>query len=153
MSSAYTSLPRTGPKSDADVSMAFVREENLSDDERKALAVLGKTGTVVVRERTRRVVNAGLLRPAEVARAVDARLPFRFGLYSHFPPMWRALDARPPRGSDHPERTREDYCIYDSSHRDYLYTPAFVDKVVSMLDTEAKWRKVFGHDPQRKTST
>jgi Protein of unknown function (DUF3644) len=143
-------LPRTGPKADADVSMSFVREENLSDEERKALAVLGQTGTVVVRERTRRVVNAGLLRPAEVARAVEARLPFRFGLYSHFPPMWRILDARPPGGSDHPERTREDYCIYDSGHGDYLYTTTFVNRVVSLLDTEDKWRGVFGRDPQRK---
>ena len=143
-------LPRTGPKSDADVSMAFVREETLSDEERKALVVLGKTGTVVVRERTRQVVNAGLLRPAEVARAVDARLPFRFGLYSHFPPMWKALDARPPGGSDHPERTREEYCIYDSSHHDYLYTQAFVNKTVSMLDTEEKWKKTLGRDPEVK---
>lgn len=143
-------LPRTGPKSDADVSMSFVREETLGEEERRALAVLGKWGTVVIRERTRRVVNAGLLRPAEVARAVDSRLPFRFGLYSHFPPMWRVLEARPPGGSDNPERTSEEYCIFDSSHGDYLYTGAFVNKVVSMLDTEAKWRKVFGHDPQRK---
>ena len=143
-------FPRTGPKSDADVSMAFVREDALSEEERRALQTLGKTGTVVVRERTRRVVNAGLLRPAEVARAVDARLPFRFGLYSHFPPMWKALEARPPGGSGHPERTREEYCIYDGSHGDYLYTEAFVDKVVSMLDTETKWLTVFRNGPEPK---
>lgn len=143
-------LPRTGPKSDADVSMSFVREETLTDDERKALETLGRTGTVIVRERMRRVANAGLLRPAAAARAVDARLPFRFGLYSHFPPMWKALDARPPGGSEHPERTRDEYCIYDSNHGDYLYTETFVDKVVSMLDTEEKWLAVFPNPPARK---
>lgn len=145
-------LPRTGPKSEADVSMSFVREDALSQEDRAALQELGKTGTVVVRERTRTIVNAGLLRPAEVARSVDARLPYRFGLYSHFPPMWKALEARPPRGSEHPERTREEYCIYDGSHGDYLYTEAFVDKVVSMLDTEAKWLSIFPNGPELKDS-
>ena len=140
-------IPRTGPRSESDISLTFVREEDLTEEQLHALTLLGKAGTVIVRERIRPIVNSGLLRPAQVARAVNERLPFRFGLYSHFHKVWKHLRVRPPSGDEHPERTEEHYCMYDSAHGDYLYTPAFVDKVVSMLSDEATWTEVFGQSP------
>ena len=140
-------IPRTGPRSDSDISLTFVREDDLTEEQLQALAQLGKAGTVIVRERIRPIVNSGLHRPAQVARAVNERLPFRFGLYSHFHKVWKHLEVRPPSGAEHPERTDEKYCVYDSAHGDYLYTSAFIEKIVSMLKDEEKWIEVFGRRP------
>jgi len=140
-------IPRTGPRSESDISLTFVREEGLTQEQRHAFEELGKAGTVIVRERVRPIVNSGLLRPAQVARAVNERLPFRFGLYSHFHKVWKHLEVRPPSGAEHPEKTDERYCMYDSAHGDYLYTPAFVEKLISILSDEATWTEVFGRTP------
>ena len=143
-------VPRTGPRTGSDIAMTFIRDENLTDDQRRELALLGKAGTVIVRERARPIVNAGMLRPAEAARRIDSRLPFRFGLYSHFPQMWKHLQVRPQGGAENPERTDERYCVYDSAQGDYLYTPAFVDRVVSILEDDRAWSEVFGRPPVGK---
>jgi len=137
-------IPRTGAKTEADVSMSFVREETLTDEQRKALIALGEAGTVIVRERVRPVANAGLMRPAEAARRINERLPYRFGLYSHFSHLWKHMAVRPLSGVEHPERTDERYCVYDAAHGDYLYTPAFVEKAVELLASEEHWLTVFG---------
>ncbi len=144
-------IPRTGPRTESDISLTFVREEDLTDEQRHALTLLGRAGTVIVRERIRPIVNSGMLRPTQVARAVDGRVPFRFGLYSHFPQVWRHLGVRPPGGAEHPERTDERYCVYDSAHGDYLYTPAYIEKIVAMLSDEGTWIEVFGRVPEPKT--
>ena len=39
--------------------------------------------------------------------------------------------VRPPSGDSHPEATRSEYCIYDSTHKDYLYTQAWIDLLIA----------------------
>lgn len=144
-------VPQMGPRTDSHMSLNFVREDELSDEQRRALSLLGKTGTVIVRERERPVVNSNLMRPNEVARRVNAELPFKFGLYSSFPRMWKYLDVRPIAGSSTPERTDERYCIYDRAHGDYLYTEAYVKKLITILSDVDSWREIFGKDPSPKS--
>jgi hypothetical protein len=44
--------------------------------------------------------------------------------------MWKSLRVRPGRKTDHPENTDQRYCVWDEPHGDYLYTQAWVEKVI-----------------------
>jgi hypothetical protein len=142
-------VPKLGPKSEADVAVSFVREADLSDDEKAALQSLGRTGSVVVREQVRPVASAGLMKPTVVASRVQERIPFVFNMRS-FVTAWKKLACRPPAGAAHPERTDERYCIYDEPHRDYLYTPAFVEKIVRETSTAQKHAAFLGYPARPK---
>ncbi len=142
-------VPKTGPKTEADMSVTFVREEDLTEEQRETLTDVGRGGTVLIREKQRAVANADNLKPKAVVEAVQASIPFEFHM-GHFVAARRRLQARPPHGSPHPERTDEKYCVYDAPHRDYVYTPAFVKKIVGEADTEEKFEAFFGSKPQTK---
>jgi hypothetical protein len=146
-------IPQEGPRTDDDMAVSFIREEDLSAEQREALATLGRTGAVIVRHELRSVASHGLVKPGAAAAAIEARIPFKFGPSSEFPRAWRALGVRPPSGDPHPEQTDERYCTYDEPHRDYLYTQAFIDKVVRNCDTAAKYRRFIGREPRPKVST
>lgn len=143
-------VPKQGPPSDADVSLTFLPEEELNDDQRETLAELDQSGTVIVRERHRPVSNVDKMKPGEVARKIDQSIPFRFSLYYHFILSWKRLGVRPDGGAKFPERTDERYCVYDAAHHDYLYTDAFVNLVLSRISTVEGFEEFFGFPPQPK---
>ena len=136
-------IPKLGHKTGADASMSFVRESDLTQEERATLEHLSLEGRVVVREQERSVASAGLLRVSDVANLLNQRLPFIVGVH-HVVRGWKALGCRPPHGATRPERTDERYCVYDHPHRDYLYTPAFVDKLAREMSTETAFRAFTG---------
>jgi len=143
-------IPKTGAKTDADVALTFVRTEELSDEQRGALANIGNLGTVVVREQIRDVANADKMKPGEASRKIQDKIPFKFSVHSHFPKAWKNLQARPGGKTDHPERTRGDYCVYDRPHGDYLYTEAFIDKVAKECSSEDGFKRLTGIAAVRK---
>lgn len=141
---------RMGPKTDADLAVTFVRADELSEDERRAIYDANKRGTVIVREHYRDVVNVDKLKPGQAASQIEAQIPFRFSLYSHFQRARAAHKVRPERGDPHPERTRTEFCVYDTPNDSYLYTSAFVAKVVSECATADGFRQLLGMDPEPK---
>jgi hypothetical protein len=50
-------IPKTGAKSEADLSMSFVREDDLTDEQRETLESLNERGLLVVREHNRPVAS------------------------------------------------------------------------------------------------
>jgi hypothetical protein len=136
-------IPKLGPKAQADQALTFVREDDLTAEERETLQSLGRTGSVVVREQIRPVSGAGMMRPKQVIESIQARTLFVFNQY-HFVQSWRRLGCRPPSEDAHPERTDERYCVYHEPHRDYLYTKAFVEKVVRETRTAARFEAFTG---------
>lgn len=147
-----TLVPKLGPKSVADTSLTFVRESDLSSEEKESLKTLGREGKVIVRQQTRRVSGAGLVKPAAAAHLIQERIPFRFET-NHVVYAWKKLGCRPPSNSKTPERTDEKYCIYDEPHRDYLYTPAFLDKIARETDTAEKFEHFIGVKPRSKSGS
>jgi hypothetical protein len=143
-------VPKQGPPSEADVSMTFLPEEELSEEQRETLAELDRSGTVIVRERHRPVSNVDKMKPGEAARKIEQSIQFRFSLYYHFILAWKRLGVRPDGGAKFPERTDERYCVYDAAHHDYLYTDAFVDLVVNRIATAEGYEEFFGFPPQPK---
>jgi len=145
-------IPKTGSKTDAELALTFVREDELSDEDRSSLQALGRTGTVIVRERTRAVASDDLLKPTPAAAAIEALIPFEFHI-QHFVRVWRSLSVRPPEGDLHPERTREEFCVYDRPHRDYLYTTAFVTYVSQKVSTPEGFLELTGVSPVEKSES
>jgi hypothetical protein len=135
-------VPKLGPKTEADRALTFVRETDLTPAERDTLAQLGRTGQVIIREQIRDVVGADHLKPGQVVEAVSARIPFRFNMV-HFVRAWHTTGCRPPANDAHPERTDTRYCIYDQPHRDYVYTQAFVEKLVRECSTATAFEEFF----------
>jgi hypothetical protein len=145
-------IPKTGSKTDADLALTFVREDLLSDEERVMLDNLGKRGTVIIREQFRPVASENLFKPTPAAAAIELGIPFEFKV-QHTVRVWQRIGLRPPEGDPHPERTREEFCVYDRPHGDYLYTPAFVPYVVERAGTEENFRELTGLDPVRKAES
>ncbi len=78
----------------------------------------------------------------------------KIGLYRFNQPLftraWRFFKVRPPAGDSAPERTDEKYCIYDEPHRDYLYSRAYVKRLIRELGTEDGYRQVLAIEPVAK---
>jgi Protein of unknown function (DUF3644) len=75
-------VPKVGPKTEADLSLTFVPERDLTDEERTVLTTLGRAGTVILRERQRGVANYGLMRPKAAVAAIQQQIPYRFTMGS-----------------------------------------------------------------------
>jgi hypothetical protein len=43
---------------------------------------------------------------------------------------WKRYAVRPPGGAEKPELTHQQYCHYDKTHGDYLYTVDWIDFLV-----------------------
>ncbi|ONF74509.1 hypothetical protein AVR91_0203720 [Amycolatopsis keratiniphila subsp. keratiniphila] len=137
--------PMKGSTSEADLAVTFVREEELTEADLVRIRGEAKTGTVVIAEKLRDVALMDELLPAQATLAIAAQLPFKFN-QSHFTTLRKQHGVRPENGEP-PEKTERKYCIYSAPHRNYLYTPAYIRKCVSELDTPEKFRSVFGKDP------
>ena len=62
-------LPMKGPKTEADLALNFVRQEDLSEEELQAL--LGQEGSVIVAEKYREAVHGDEMLPKAAAAAVE----------------------------------------------------------------------------------
>lgn len=142
-------IPKTGPRSSSDVAMQFVRLDELSEQQREAVDQLSM---VIVRDQIRPVSNHGMLKPSQVAKKVETEIPFRFGT-NNVTDAWKKLRVRPPSGDPHPERTVDKYCYYDEPHGDYVYTDAFVRKLVRESKTAERYKAFFGRDPRPKAAS
>jgi Protein of unknown function (DUF3644) len=83
-------VPKTSPKIGADRALTFIRASDLSPEQLTNLETLGRSGTVVVREQIRQVVNVDLLNPTAVVNAVQKRIRYKFNMW-HFTQSWKAL--------------------------------------------------------------
>jgi len=129
-------------ESAADAAVEFIRVDEASEEELDRLEKLN----ILIREKHIPIQNLDLLKPGQVVEEVSQRIPHRFNMATHTA-CWRYFAVRPPTGSAHPERTIQEYCVYDRAHRDYLYTKAWVEKLVRELRTDDNFRRVVGRSP------
>jgi hypothetical protein len=134
-------LPQTGPKTEADAVVRFVREEEMTDEQRQARDVV----QTIVRRQAVPVQNMGLHKPKRVAELVEAGLGVRFNVFAHHTRAWHYYEVRPDRHAQRPELTDQRYCLWDEPHDDYLYTDAWVGKLVRDLRDPQKFEEVTTH--------
>jgi len=136
-------VPRVANReSVADVAVQFIPADEASEE---ALTRLEKLN-VLIREKQIPISNLGLFKPGEVVDKMGSRLPHKVTMSTHTA-AWKHFAVRPPGDAAHPERTTPEYCHYDAVHRDYVYTPAWVEKLVRELANPDGYRAITGHSP------
>jgi hypothetical protein len=118
-------VPKTGPKSTADASMTFIRADELTDEQTDALEKF----QTIIRDKFVPVEDLGNLRPNDVVRQVNKRVPTEFTMHAHTQ-AWHFYQVRPASKSSDPARTKSDFCRYNEVFQQYTYTPAWVDYLV-----------------------
>ncbi|MCL4554409.1 MAG: DUF3644 domain-containing protein [Actinobacteria bacterium] len=146
---------KRAPRTDADLAVSFVQEEDLLPQERAAYAALEKTGRIILREKERPVSNLGRLRPKGVCEEVEGQIPFRFRHSAEFPVAWKHFRVRPAASARGKARRKTDerYCSYDEAHDDYVYTAAFVALLARECGTPEGFRNVIGRDPTPQSAS
>ena len=144
-------VPMVGPKTDADLAINFVKLDELNEDERKVMTEAGRTGTVIVRDRQVEVATKNKLLPKHVAQMIQEQVPFHFTVANNTE-MWKRLQVRPSAGANDPYQTEARYCVYDEPFRSYLYTAAWVKRILKEIGTVEKYRSFFGREPRMKVS-
>jgi hypothetical protein len=138
-------VPSTSSKSTADVAMRFVRFDELTDEQRNQFEIV----QTIVREKQVPVQNIGKLKATAVAERVRDALGCLFSVGSDHVKCWKHFKVRPvwPAPDNHPERTDAAYCVFDELHNDYVYTDAWVDKLVRELSDSDQFEAILGHAP------
>ena len=137
-----------GPKSEADAAIEFVKLDELTDDERKVMIEAGRSGRVVTRIKKGRCRAAGCMLPKRVVSEVQKRVPFDFNMGLHTR-LWKHFKLHPARwvAPDGGETVSE-FCIPDEPTRQYVYTPAWVNKIVKEIGTPETFEAFFGSPPR-----
>lgn len=81
--------------------------------------------------------------------AVQARVPYKFNtsdhtrLWQHFKLHGKGWTA--PEGGE----TVSEYCVPNEPTRQYVFTSAWVDRIVKEVGTPEKYEAFFGHPPHK----
>ena len=129
----------------ADVAVEFVHAKDLSEDELERLEKLN----VLIREKKIPIANLDYYRPGEVVQELVRRVPYHVTMQTHTD-SWRFFEVRPPYKSDNPQDTRAEYCVFNKTHNDYIYTNAWIEKLVKALSDPIRYTEITGREPQQK---
>lgn len=132
----------TNRKELADVAVEFVKIDEANQGELERLEKLN----VLIKEKHIPIANLDLHKPSQVVAKVKGKLPYGFTVTGHTA-SWQHFKVRPPAGSTKPESTDSKYCVYDVAHRDYLYTDAWIEKLLKELTDPGKFEEITGMPP------
>ena len=137
-------VPKAGgrPKS-SDAAVEFVRFDPDAPEEMEKYRKL----TVLIRDRHVPVANLGRLKPGQVADAVAAKIPWRFTVNRHTR-CWKHYEARPASSAADPRATKQQYCVWDDPHHDYVYTAAWVKFLIEKLQDPDEYQRAVGKYPR-----
>lgn len=90
------------------------------------------------------------LRPSDVVKEVEKRIPFKFN-YTDHANVARYLKIRPEKGQ--PDQSLdENYCEYITSIKTYLYNQQWIDRVVEKISTPDGYENATGKNPVRQSN-
>lgn len=117
---------------------------------------------VVLKERRVPVVNEGSLRASDVVARVNAKLPppLKLSVNLHVR-CWKFFQVRPAAGALEPWSTKGEFCRYDTLHKDYSYTDAWVTFLIGELSKPGRFAEIIagstgptvGEAPSRATGS
>jgi len=84
-----------------------------------------------------------------VVAAVADKLPHCFSMGAHTR-AWKYYKVRPIGRAAKPHETLGQYCVYDRAHNDYLYTNAWVAKLIAEMADPSHFTAVTGFPPTAK---
>jgi hypothetical protein len=122
----------------ADVAIEFIKYDPGDPDQMKNYEKLvGLMKPVAVQ-----VANPGRYKAGDVAKAVSLSIGKQFTGSSHHAKAWKFYRVRPSKGSPKPEVTQTQYCQWDEAHRDYVYTEAWKQFLISEMKDVDKYNVV-----------
>jgi hypothetical protein len=134
-------IPKLGPKTEADIAMTFVRLEELAPEQRDEV----EKAMMIIREKQVPVSNLDALLPGQVVERVREALNIKFTQTDHTR-CWQHYEVRPPGDSDHPERTKPQFCHWDGTFKRHVYTQGWVNYLARKLADADIHREVLGRD-------
>ncbi|TFB71532.1 DUF3644 domain-containing protein [Cryobacterium glaciale] len=144
-------LPMKGPKTEADMALNFVRQDDLTEDELHDL--LGQQGSVIVAEKYRDAAHGDEVLPSAAAAAVKAGIPFEFGV-NDFTAVRKRWEIGPVRSGSMEQLPKSDgFCLYSPAFGQFVYRPKLVDRMVAALDTAEAYRELLRKAPVLKAQT
>ncbi len=99
------------------------------------------------------VTNKDLLKPRLVVEKVQSSLgnpkitkngrdKDKFNMDTHTR-CWRKYQVRPSKGSQNPELTKSEYCVYDQPNNTYLYTEDWADFLIEEMAKEEEYNRLY----------
>lgn len=127
----------------------FVQYDSLTPDQKSEVEKF----SALVKFKNAGALNAGLLKPGEVVKAVQAGLgnikierngkqTDKFNADTHIR-CWKQYKVRPKTGAKKPEQTKAEYCSYDKAHKDYLYTQAWVNFLIEKMGNDEEYAMLY----------
>lgn len=129
----------------ADLSVEFMHYDPSKPEETRKL----KQVAALIKEKRVPVASKDLLRPGGVVERLEECVPFKLTITTHTR-AWKYYEVRPRTGTDQPEKTKPQYCVYDQLMGAYGYTEAWVRYLCRKLSDEIEYKKVTGQQPKPK---
>jgi len=120
-------VPKVGNRGEPDLAVEFVQRDALTEEQRERL----DSAVVFVRDRHVEVQNLGAIKPSEVVMRVAMVIPW-FNM-AHHTAAWKHCCIRPQATASDPTCTDARYCRWDQPHKDYVYTEAWVKRLIKEL--------------------
>ncbi len=128
----------------------FINYNNLTPEEKDEL---GRFVTLIKTKQVQ-VVNPKGKKPSDVVRSVQEglgdpklvrgnKVVNKFNSSTHTS-CWKFYNVRPDKDSQDPEMTDTKYCVYDVTHKDYVYTQAWIDFLIEKMKDESEYQKILG---------
>ncbi|MHA6509803.1 DUF3644 domain-containing protein [Tessaracoccus sp. Y1736] len=141
-------LPMKGPKTEADLALNFVRQDDLSEEDLRDL--LGQEGSVIVAEKYREAIHSVEMLPKSAAAAVEERIDFKFSV-NDFTVVRKAWQIGPARSGDKKQLPKSDgYCLYSPAFKQFVYQPKLVERMAAAVNTAEKYQSLLGRPPTAK---
>jgi len=124
-------IPKITNTNRNDLAIEFVNWNCLSEDDKENY----NNVTALIKDKVIRqeVANYQKLKPSDVGAKVSERLGLDFKANNNTT-LWKAFGIRPPNGNEDPFDTVAKYCIYDEPHKDYVYSPDWVEFVIKLFE-------------------
>lgn len=141
-------MPVKGPKTQADMALTFVNTHDLNEEEK--LELLGKEGSVIIAEKYRNVLHGDEMLPKDIAKEVEARIPFRFSL-NDFTQLRKKWGIGPVKSGEKKSLPDSDtFCLYSPAFKQFVYTPKLLDRIVEAIHTKEGYTAILGKEPRPK---
>ena len=121
-------IPKISNTNRADAAIEFVKLDELNLDDRAAyeqVAVIIKDKRITVS-----AANVKRLKPGEVIKKVNTQLNRKLLTQNLHVTIYKLFNIRPPFGVEDPFETNTEFCLYDETHKDYVFQDAWVDFLV-----------------------
>lgn len=118
-------VPKIGNhRSSSDIAIEFVKYDENNPEE---MAKYEKA-IVAIKEKHVPVANTDLYKPSDVIKELNKKGVNK--TMNWHTAMWQKHKVRPKSDVKEKTITTSEYCVFDSAHRDYLYTPAWIDFLI-----------------------